>query len=312
MDFSNPSRNLQIGSYFSTLRNEQDLTIEQLAKISRVPDVHLAAIEAGQFSRFDDFYLKIYLKKYAEALAVDLDQLYAYATKQKLPEQTEDQQVTPTKKLTKTQADISTEPVAKTVAPKTYQQKIQTKGISQSSGKTSFGRIMAVLFFTVLVVAIIFVAISALQNIDRTPETADNEAPPLEIAPPAGLNPEEDDEYEEEPEPEPEPEPADETNVEFVDRFDRTQIFNVVTDLEELIIRFDLTGDNWIGGSFNRIYNNISNPFEESFEITDRIQIPIGAIHNVDAIYINDVSVPLELDGLVGTQNFIFYINPEE
>jgi len=113
VDFSNKNRNLQIANYLQTLRLEQNLTLEQLSNLSQVPIIHLTSIEEGRFLRFDDFYLKMYLKRYTQSLDVDLEQLYIYASQQPLldsSENAEDMKNANERQMTETQASISATP----------------------------------------------------------------------------------------------------------------------------------------------------------------------------------------------------------
>ena len=312
MDFTNENRNVQIGSYLKTLREEQNLSIEQLSKLCQVPAVHVTAIEAGRFSRYDDFYLKLYLKKYTQALDVDLEQLYTYANQQEAPELPVETE--PKKKLTGMQADIAT--VApkkeKTIQAPRVKTTIETKGVTTSSSKSSIGRFLAVLFLILIVGAIITVAIIALRNTGNNDNNQDTFVPPpIVINNPHDINGE-DDEVEDnddepiyEPEPEPEPIPEDFTVIEIEGHVGQIQTFIVMTYDEEINLRIEHSDQNWINIT-NRIH---TDTFEYTFDTSDSpINFSVGAVHAIEAMFVNDVEVPITTDGLTGRQTFIFNI----
>ena len=312
VDFSNESRNAQIGIYLKTLREEQDLTMEQLSVASQIPVTHLTAIEAGRFSKYDIFYLKLYLKKYTQVLDVDLEQLYTYATQQKAPEIPVAHE--PKKVLTGMQADIAT------VAPKKEKEKtkpqvkpkttIKTKGVVASNSKGRLGRVLIALFLILLVSAIVAVVVFALRNHDNQSQDDPFVPPPLFIDPPNINGNDDDDNYEEyEPEiidlPEPVPTPEDLTVIEIEGSAGSIQTFIVTTALTEIELRIEHNGQNWIDID-NRIHDDI---FEYLFEITgSAISFTVGAIHNIEAMYINDVAVPITTEDLIGRHTFIFNV----
>lgn len=306
MDFSNESRNVQIGIYLKTLREEQNLSLEQLSKISQVPKLHIEAIEAGRFSRYDDFYLKLYLRKYTQALDVDLEQLYTYATQQKAPELPVNPK--PEKVLTGMQADIAT------VVPKTEKTEksapkaqIQTKGVSTTNKKGKLGHVLIALFLILLVGGIIAVAFIALRNGNGGDNGEAFVPPPIDIPSP-NLNGENGyDNYEPEPMPEPEPEPMPEdfTSVVKEGYAGTIQTFLLSTELTEIVLRIEHNGQNWIDID-NRIH---SDTFEYTFDATEStFTFAIGAIHSIEAIFVNDVEVPITTEDLIGRQTFIFNI----
>jgi len=308
VDFSNESRNVQIGIYLRTLREEQNLTPVQLSKLSQVPTVHIEAIEAGRFSRYDDFfYLKLYLKKYTQALDVDLEQLYTYATQQKELELTVNPESE--KVLTGMQADIATvipkkEKVSKSAPPKTV---IQTKGVAVTNTKGKFGRFLVALFLVLIIGVIIAVVLIALRNGNGGDDGDTFVPPPIMIDPPPGLNGEDYYEYSEPDthEPEPEPTPEDFTTVYREGYAGTIQTFIITTSLEEIVLRIEHTGPNWID-----IDNGThSDTFEHTFAATNStFTFRIGAINNVEAIFINDMEVPIITENLNGPQTFIFNI----
>lgn len=76
MDFSNKDNNQQLADFIREQRLKQDLNLNDVSEKIGVPIQHLKNIENGDFSRFDEFYLKMYIKKYASFLSLNTDELY--------------------------------------------------------------------------------------------------------------------------------------------------------------------------------------------------------------------------------------------
>ncbi len=76
MDFSNKENNQQLANYLREQRQSQQIDLDEIAEKIGVPIQHLKNIEVGNFDRFDAFYLKMYLKKYATYLSLNVDELY--------------------------------------------------------------------------------------------------------------------------------------------------------------------------------------------------------------------------------------------
>ena len=256
VDFSNENRNLQIANYLQTLRLEQNLTLEQLSHLSQVPIVHLVSIEEGRFSRFDDFYLRMYLKRYTASLDVDLEQLYIYASQQPfdLSENTRPEQKAE-RQMTQTQANISATPKnIENTKPQRKKPAVKTANISRLEAKKRIGKFIIGLSFVVLLAAIVIFLVIIIGSLgDREP--AQTEQLPIEN--PHEINPypteEIDPETEPEPEPETEPEPEPETTIEFVSSEGIHQTFNVVTSVEELELRIEFSDRCWVETRFDNV-----------------------------------------------------------
>lgn len=76
MDFLNKDNNQQLADFIREQRLKQDLNLNDVSEKIGVPIQHLKNIENGDFSRFDEFYLKMYIKKYASFLSLNTDELY--------------------------------------------------------------------------------------------------------------------------------------------------------------------------------------------------------------------------------------------
>lgn len=321
VDFSNESRNLQIANYLQTLRLEQDLTLEQLSHLSQVPIIHLTSIEEGRFSRFDDFYLKMYLKRYTQSLGVDLGQLYTYASRQPLPDVSENatsNQKADEQQMTQTQANISAIPKhIENTKPQRKKPTVKTANIARLEAKKRMGKFVIGLSFLILLIAIVFFIVTIISELgNRGP--AQTDYPPA-VDNPHTIDPDPSDDPTdvadtEIDEPEPEPEPEDLTTITLDDHTGNTHTFTVVTSLEEVALRIEHSGANWIGGYFNNVQftNNVYHDLlEETFglEGNDTIRFTAGAPTNIVAIFINDE----EIDFVTGSEphNFIFNIQSE-
>lgn len=76
MDFSNKESNQQLGDYLSKQRLSKSFNLDDVSNKIGVPIQHLKSIENGDFSKFDEFYLKMYIKKYANFLSLNVDEIY--------------------------------------------------------------------------------------------------------------------------------------------------------------------------------------------------------------------------------------------
>lgn len=326
MDFSNKSRNLQIGSYLQTLRQEQELTLEQLSVLSQVPVVHLTSIEEGRFSRFDEFYLKLYLKRFTGSLDVDLDQLYTYATQQPLPDDLSESESSVNqdeRQMTEMQANISATPKNVVNVNPQRNPNLKVANIASLENKKRIIKLVTGLVLIIILILIVAFIVTFIQDLaDRDPSEGDTL--PTVVENPHDINGDEegndsneideegdteDNDQEEEPEPatEPEPDPADTTSIDMESHFGTVQTFTVRTEHDEIVLRVEHSGDNWIGAPLNDI---TSDTFEAVMEPNayGNVLLSVGAIHNVEAIFINDVEVEFETSVPPGLQEFIFVV----
>ena len=75
MPFGNQEKNKQLAMFLQEERIKQKLTLEDIASKTGVPYQHLKTIEDAKFDKFDEFYVKMYVKKYAMTLNLDADEL---------------------------------------------------------------------------------------------------------------------------------------------------------------------------------------------------------------------------------------------
>ena len=318
MDFSNESRNLQIASYLQTLRLEQDLTLEQLSHLSQVPIVHLTSIEEGRFGRFDEFYLKMYLRRYTKALDVDLEQLYVYASQQPLledEEQTKKKKKENERQMTRTQADISA--TVTNVEKKKQKRKkstIRTASIARIETKNKVKRFIVGLILITLLIAFVVFLVRLIRDL---PENGtDQTAPPLDN--PHLITTPYDEVEETEPvtEPATEPEMAAHTIIEFYSQTGNTQTFDVLTSEEEIEFVITFSALCWLELRFNDsvitdgTYNEL---LEESLILAEgevnSIHLRVGYLPGIESIQLNGEYVEFEVPGDV--QSFQFNIELE-
>ncbi|HAX73406.1 MAG TPA: hypothetical protein DCY20_07775 [Firmicutes bacterium] len=76
MIFSNKEKNQMLAQYLLEQRKEKNVSLEEIARQTGVPIQNLRHIEEGQFERYDQFYVKMYIKKYASVLKLNVDDLY--------------------------------------------------------------------------------------------------------------------------------------------------------------------------------------------------------------------------------------------
>lgn len=329
MDFSNESRNLQIANYLQTLRLEQNMTLEQLSDISHVPIVHLTSIENGHFSRFDNFYLKMYLKKYTQTLDVNLEQLYAYALQQPIEDIPQPKKEEPVATVVnpdsiqhkvQSQPAVVETPVRRKPQPKHRTPKTSPLGPNYAKSKPdiNLGKFLIGLFLVVLLAAIIVWLIGFFRDIGNHEDIPEDPPPVLEIPSEINLDPTDDAadetngvEVQEPADVEPEPEDEDATIIELNEHIGTMQTFTVITTGNEIELRMEHSGANWIGGPINATHDSLLEETFVGLGNGDTLNLPVGAIDNIDAIFINGVEVPFVSNGLAGVQNFYFHIVSE-
>jgi len=101
--------------------------------------------------------------------------------------------------------------------------------------------------------------------------------------------------------------------VELIDHIYTTQTFNIAIELDEIVLRIEHTefsDGNWIDSSFYAVYYDV---LEETIEVDENgvIELFIGAIHNMDAMFINGVEVDFVTPEIGGAQLFVFNVEFE-
>lgn len=212
MDFSNKENNQQLADYLREQRQNRHLNLEDVADKIGVPIQHLKNIENGNFDRFDTFYLKMYIKKYATYLSLNVEELYQqfYGTQ-----------------------------IQKEVEVKIHKQKVQKRN-------RNLGRV-AGLVCAVLVIALgVFYVVDVVKN--ATPKADNN----IVINNPNSSEMVEKDEetpetLEETPTQVLEEKPQQPvTTVSLVSQQSKEVIFEIVTDQTEADLKLDFTAPCWL------------------------------------------------------------------
>lgn len=217
MDFSNKENNQQLADYLREQRQSRHLDLEDVADKIGVPIQHLKNIENGNFDRFDAFYLKMYIKKYATYLSLNVEGLYQqfYGTQ-----------------------------IQKEVEVKIHKQKVQKR--NRNLGRLT-GVVCAVLVIGLGVFYVVDMVKNATPNGDndyvinnpnssqlieegeKTPEISDDTTAQAPEEIPAEEKPQE---------------PV--TTVSMVSQESREVIFDIVTDQTEADLKLDFTAPCWL------------------------------------------------------------------
>jgi len=312
LDFKNDHLNQQVAACLQSLRIEQNVTLEQLSQKSQVPVVHLMSIEEGRFCRFDDFYLKLYLNRYAKILGVNLEQVYAYAIKNN-KEALGDEVASP---ITEQATPVSPPPPAQPQMPQRIVVPQKRNLVKSSYKKARIPRVnlakgLVFLFLAVLGVAFIFFLIGLFSNLGNSgtpdePPVIDNPHGTLTTTEPA---------VPEETEPATEPDPEDATTIEPDSHVGRTQTFDVVTSSEEVTLRIEFEADCWLELRFDGhlAESGVFNDYlEETLDLSGgqgSIDINFGNLFGVESITINGVEV--DYNNSQSVQRLIFNIVSE-
>ena len=100
------------------------------------------------------------------------------------------------------------------------------------------------------------------------------------------------------------------THIEFISHiYDTTQTFAVTTSLEEIVVRIEHSDENWIDSPF---YGSFDDVLEETLVVDANgvAEIFVGAVHTIEAMFINGVEVDFETN-VVGFQQFVFNVTFE-
>lgn len=220
MDFSNSETNQELAAFLKQERLLQKRELEEIADVTGIPFQHLKNIEKGEFGSFDTFYLKMYLKKYAETLSMSLDDLYVRFYGEVLNREPE-------------------AAIKRPVAPRQHLDRSR-------SGK--LGKILMAACALLLLGGAAWVITDMVRNLG-----GDEGAGEIQIQ-----HAEEPDSPEpEEPAPDETPEEAEEpvvpeeevptTRIEPLDHELDGQAFDVITTGDEILIEFDFSGSIWMG-----------------------------------------------------------------
>ena len=331
LNFSNNDNNLQFAQILRALRTEQGISLEDLSEKSQVPVVHIKTIEAGRFSRFDDFYLKMYLKKYAQSLGTELDILYSRAYGKKFDtsgsstessansdpdmERRPAPQPRPVSRLTSNEGPrnlrhTTTHPPKPT--PKKVQSHIKKPNIAKMETKEKLIKLAISLFCAAIAIFAIFFLIDFFQDLSNSnmsqPPVIDNphniisdtdETPNLENDPEENnTNNQAEQNVENLPE-------SRETVIELDSHSGQIQTFDINTTGDEFDFRVEFSGPCWTLGTIDdeqfvmgqfATDENIEETFTFDEGATRVIDLNLGNIFEIGNLTINGEEVPIITD----------------
>ncbi|NIP44624.1 MAG: helix-turn-helix domain-containing protein [candidate division Zixibacteria bacterium] len=79
IEFDPSDKNSSLGQYLKSLREEKEISIEELAETTKIKQDYLEAIEEDKYDVLPEGpYLQLFLKSYSEALDIPYDKLQSY------------------------------------------------------------------------------------------------------------------------------------------------------------------------------------------------------------------------------------------
>ena len=79
IDFDPSDENSSLGKYLKSIREEKEISIEELAETTKIKQDYLEAIEDDKYDVLPEGpYLNLFLKSYTEALDIEYDKLVSY------------------------------------------------------------------------------------------------------------------------------------------------------------------------------------------------------------------------------------------
>jgi len=251
VNFLNEENNQKLAGYLHEKRIEQNLTLDDISNKIGVPIQHLKNIEAGNFEEYDTFYLKMYLKKYASSLALNIDELYQHFYEEEVVPEKEFKLKKPSHKKVKPQ---NTEEAPNKVDSDSRKKVVAQKKLA-SRPKYNIGKIIALMCAVLIIMLGITYAIDMFRSMgnnegNQTPEIVNPNVTDEDNGEPENEenNDNQDQEIEEEtPIEELELEP--ETQVSLLSHEGRIQTFEVITEAEAAEIEISFSGDCWVGTS---------------------------------------------------------------
>jgi len=319
LDFSNNDNNMQFGKHLENYRKSKGIDLESLAKKSGIPVAHIKSIESGDFDRFDGFYLKLYLKRYALAFGETIEDFYIQAYGQKVEKSGEPLVVNRRQESQTTQNIKNVNKKRESYLP-ANKESIKRKTIDSSVAarrKAKFIRLLVVLSLVIIIAFSVFFIADLIRSIGNTAPTVDPIIDnPHDIIIDDDNNDEEfdnslseeDDDIEEEIEEE-EPEPI--TEIERTEVTGASQTFNLTTNADELVLEFEFEWSCWMTAiiGYNTFMNEMFGPdqsggagethtftFDELDTDSGSISLSVGYIRSL-AMTINGEEVNFDRSG---------------
>lgn len=149
----------ELGEMLQKVRQEKGLTLDDIQNSTKIQRRYLDAIEKGDFDALPgQFYARAFIKRYAEALGLNTEEVLSLYSKE-----------VPT---------IQNEPEEEDVPPILQKNQVKQESVV-ASGKWISRAIVAV--FTLVVLSLIWLAVSSYQSKKDTPALPTKEAPGVNI-----------------------------------------------------------------------------------------------------------------------------------
>mgnify|MGYP001202530911 CR=1 FL=1 len=294
----------ELGKRLREAREEKGLTLDDLQDLTKIQKRYLQGIEEGNFDIIPGkFYVRAFIKQYAEAVGLDPDELFE-EYKQEIPSVYESEDLT--------------EQISRSKSRRTVQSK--TSKIMEHLPKAG----IAILVIGILVLIWIFA-----QNMIGSKETSDsvqNQAADEDVSfEQSGNQPEEDetkkeemrdDESGEEGKQEEEKGKDDEPTIEIVEQEGNTTTYHLTdADTFELELKATEGGQSWIGihnlNDEQILETTITEDSPETLDLSDEsgVRIRIGNAPAVE-VYVNDEQLDIPSDSHV--QNIIIQYGEDD
>ena len=292
----------ELGTRLKEARLAKGYSLDDLQDITKIQKRYLIGIEEGNYSIMPgSFYVRAFIKQYAEAVGLDADQI-----------------------LTEYRKDVPEVQKEKVVQSFT-QSPSRRKMKSSSSSKTmeAMPKLIVALFAIVIIVVI---STLYLQKIGNVPDVAEETNKPIEYeqntSPSQNNKPattEEDNETDSEELTEPEepvqtePEPTQEISAGIVEGENTTY---EVTGIDTLNIRVEVSGDTWVGIRNEQRQEQVEATVYYAGDIVENDSTADGYARirlgnsKVAKVYVNDVELQYTQDRV--SQNIILKLVQEE
>lgn len=288
----------ELGTRLKEARLAKGYSFDDLQEITKIQKRYLMGIEEGNYSIMPGaFYVRAFIKQYAEAVGLDADQLLTEYRKD-VPE-------------------VQKEEVAQSFSKSPSRRKMA----SSSSSKTmeAMPKVIAGLF---VIVILIVITTLYMQKLDNIPNVTEDENKPIEYEqnPNSGetnkpVEPEEDDQTDEEPAVTEPVEPVV-TQAISTGTVEGENTTYEVTGTETLNIRVEVSGDTWVGIRNEQRQEQVAAKVYKAGEIIENdstanayARIRLGN-SKVAKIYVNDVELTYTQDRVA--QNIILKLVQEQ
>lgn len=288
----------ELGTRLKEARLAKGYSFDDLQEITKIQKRYLMGIEEGNYSIMPGaFYVRAFIKQYAEAVGLDADQLLTEYRKD-VPE-------------------VQKEEVAQSFSKSPSRRKMASS--SSSKSMEAMPKVIAGLF---VIVILIVITTLYMQKLDNIPNVTEDENKPIEYEqnPNSGetnkpVEPEEDDQTDEEPAVTEPVEPVV-TQTISAGTVEGENTTYEVTGTETLNIRVEVSGDTWVGIRNEQRQEQVAAKVYKAGEIIENdstanayARIRLGN-SKVAKIYVNDVELTYTQDRVA--QNIILKLVQEQ